>query len=88
MPSFSLLGGSMPMPTLRAAAWMVSKSPVRPTKSASWAAQPRAERLGGVALGVGGDEDDPELALFGLGERFVAMAMLLIVSGQTSGQLV
>lgn len=88
VPSFSFFGGSMPMPIWRAPAWMVGKSPVRPMKEASWALSQLPSEDGVSRSGSVVTKTTWSLSWSVLGRDFLAMAMLLMMSGQTSGQLV
>lgn len=88
LPFLSLCGGSMVMPTERAAVWMAVKSPDSPTTCGSMPLSqvPRAagvSRAGSVVTNT-----TRSRSCSALGSCFLATAMLFIVSGQTSGQLV
>lgn len=88
LPFLSFCVGSIEMPSVRALPWMVAKSPVRPMKSGSCALShlPRTDgvsRSGSVVT-----KTTWSLSCSDLGSDFLATAMLLIVSGQTSGQCV
>lgn len=85
---FSLCGGSMEMPRVRAPAWMVAKSPVRPTTCVS---MPLSHLPSAFAVSRSGSvvtNTTRSSSCSALGSCFLATAMLFIVSGQTSGQLV
>lgn len=88
LPSASFFGGSMPMPSLRAAAWMVAKSPVSPVKDGSWALSHAPRESGVSRSGSVVTNTTWSLSWSALGSAFLATAMLLIVRGHTSGQLV
>lgn len=88
VPSFSFFGGSMPMPICRAPAWMVGKSPVRPVKSGSWALSQLPRDAGVSRSGSVVTKTTWSLSWSALGSARLATAMLLMVSGHTSGQLV
>ncbi|WMX46030.1 hypothetical protein RGF97_15880 [Streptomyces roseicoloratus] len=88
-PSFSFFGGSMPMPMERAPAWMTEKSPVRPVKLGSPAAGSHLPSSAAVSRsGSVVTKTTWSLSWSAWGSCLRAMAMLLIVSGQTSGQCV
>lgn len=87
-PLASFFAASIPMPSVRAAAWMLAKSPVSPTKAGSCPLS-HAPRASGVSLsGSVVTKTTWRLSWSALGSAFLATAMLLIVSGHTSGQLV
>lgn len=89
LPSVPFFGGSMPMPICRAPAWMAAKSPVRPVKEESPAAGSHLASSAGVSRsGSVVTKTTWSLSWSALGSCFLAMAMLLIVMGQTSGQWV
>ncbi len=78
----------MPMFTLRAPAWMVSNVPVRPVKSLS---MPPSHFLRAAGVSRSGSEvtnTTRRSSCSAFGSCLTATAMLAIVSGQTSGQLV
>lgn len=88
LPSASFLAASIPMPSVRAVAWMVAKSPVSPVNAGSWALS-HAPRDSGVSRsGSVVTKTTWSLSWSALGSAFLATAMLLIVRGHTSGQLV
>lgn len=88
VPSFSFFGASMPMPICRAPAWMVGKSPVRPMKDGSWALSQLPSEDGVSRSGSVVTKTTWSLSRSACGRDFLAIAMLLMMSGQTSGQLV
>lgn len=88
LPSAPVEAASIPMPSVRAAAWMVAKFPVSPMKDGSCDLS-HALRDSGVSLsGSVVTKTTWRLSWSALGSAFLATAMLLIVSGHTSGQLV
>lgn len=88
VPSFSFFGASTPMPIWRAPAWMVGKSPVRPMKDGSWALSQLSSEDGVSRSGSVVTKTTWSLSWSALGRDFLAMAMLLMTSGQMSGQWV
>lgn len=88
VPSFSFFGGSMPMPICRAPAWMVGKSPVRPVKPGSCALSQLPRDAGVSRSGSVVTKTTRSFSWSASGRARLATAMLLMVSGQTSGQLV
>lgn len=88
VPSFSFFGASMPMPICRAPAWMVGKSPVRPVKEGSWAESHLPSEAGVSRSGSVVTKTTWSFSWSALGSSRLAREMLLMVSGQTSGQLV
>lgn len=78
----------MEMPRVRAPAWMVSKSPVRPT---TWESMPLSHLPSAFGVSRSGSvvtNTIRSLSCCALVSCFLATAMLFIVSGQTSGQWV
>lgn len=88
VPSFSFFGASMPMPICRAPAWMAEKSPVSPMKEGSCALSQLPREAGVSRSGSVVTKTTRSLSWSALGRDFLATAMLLMMSGQTSGQLV
>ncbi len=88
LPLSSLRGGSMEMPRVRAPAWMVAKSPVRPT---TWESMPLSHLPSSAGVSRSGSVVTNTISSWSccsFGSCFLATAMLFIVSGQTSGQCV
>lgn len=88
LPFLSFEVGSMEMPSVRAPAWMVAKSPVRPT---NWVSMPLSHLPSSDAVSRAGSvvtNTTSSLSCSALGSDFLATAMLFIVSGQMSGQWV
>lgn len=88
LPFLSFVAGSIPMPIWRAPAWMVGKSPVRPVKVGSWALSHLPSEAGVSRSGSVVTKTTWSLSWSALGRSRLAMEMLLMVSGQTSGQWV
>lgn len=78
----------MEMPRVRALAWMVAKSPVRPTNSVSMPLSHLPSSAGVSRAGSVVTKTTVSLSCSDLGSCFFATAMLFIVSGQMSGQWV
>lgn len=88
LPSLSLAGGSMEMPRVRAPAWMVSKSPVRPM---IWGSMPWSHLPSAAGVSRSGSVVTNTMRSLSCSARdscFLATAMLFMVSGHTSGQWV
>ena len=67
---------------------MVAKSPVRPMKDGSWPLSHLPSEAGVSRSGSVVTKTTWSLSWSALGSDFLATAMLPMVSGQTSGQLV
>lgn len=88
LPSLSLVGGSIEMPSVRAPAWMVSNSPVRPTICGSMPLSHLPSAAGVSRSGSVLTNTTRSLSCSAWESCFLATAMLFMVSGQTSGQWV
>lgn len=88
LPFLSFVVGSMEMWRVRAPAWTVAKSPVRPMKAGSIPLSHLPSAAGVSRPGSVVTNTTRSSSCSALGSCFLATARLLIVVGQTSGQWV